>query len=71
MHCYQRKTEDCELKIIEDIQAISIMERSKLIISIHVPKTVGTSFQKGLEERFDRRLLIDKEDNPLGLPVYC
>ena len=63
MYCCQRKT--------EDIQAQSIMEEAKLIISIHVPKTAGTSFQKGLEERFGRRLLIDKKDNPLGLPVYC
>lgn len=47
------------------------MEEVKLIISIHVPKTADASFQTGLEERFGQRLLIDKEDNPLGLPVYC
>lgn len=42
-----------------------------MIISVHVPKTAGASFAKGLESRLGKRLLIDMaEDRPLGPSLY-
>lgn len=37
-----------------------------VIISVHIPKTAGTSFGRGLRDRFGDRLLEDYEDRPLS-----
>lgn len=37
-----------------------------MIISMHLPKTAGTSFRLALEEHFGERLLLDYADRPLG-----
>ena len=37
-----------------------------MIVSIHIPKTAGSSFRKGLERRFGDRLLADYGDRPLS-----
>ena len=37
-----------------------------MIVSIHIPKTAGTSFRKGLERKFGDRLLADYGDRPLS-----
>lgn len=37
-----------------------------MIVSIHIPKTAGTSFREGLKRQFGRRLLTDYGDRPLS-----
>lgn len=37
-----------------------------MIISVHIPKTAGTSFRTGLEKVFGNRLLLDYNDKPLS-----
>lgn len=37
-----------------------------MIVSVHIPKTAGTSLRVGLERRLGRRLLLDYEDRPLA-----
>ena len=37
-----------------------------MIVSVHIPKTAGTSLGCGLRERFGDRLLDDYEDRPLS-----
>lgn len=37
-----------------------------MIVSIHIPKTAGTSFREGLEQEFGERLLADYSDRPLS-----
>ena len=42
--------------------------RNSMIVSVHIPKTGGTSFRAGLQQKFGERLLLDYEDEPaLGL----
>lgn len=37
-----------------------------MIISVHIPKTAGSSFREGLERHLGERLLTDYEDRPLS-----
>ena len=37
-----------------------------MIVSIHIPKTAGSSFRAGLEQQLGQRLLTDYEDRPLS-----
>ncbi len=37
-----------------------------MIVSIHIPKTAGTSFRVALEQTFGDRLLLDYDDRPLS-----
>lgn len=37
-----------------------------MIVSVHIPKTAGTSFGAGLEQMFGARLLLDYADRPLS-----
>ena len=37
-----------------------------MIVSVHIPKTAGSSFREGLERRLGGRLLADYEDRPLS-----
>jgi len=39
-----------------------------LLISVHLPKTAGTSFGESLTDRFGDRLLRDYDDAPLNAP---
>jgi len=41
-----------------------------MIISVHIPKTAGTSFAKGLEAHFCSGLLKDYADLPTNTPKY-
>ena len=42
-----------------------------MIVSVHVPKTAGTSFRLALKHCFGKRLLWDfAEDRPEGPPIY-
>ena len=42
-----------------------------MIVSVHMQKTAGSSFRKGLKSHFGKRLLLDYgEDMPLGPPIY-
>jgi hypothetical protein len=43
---------------------------SKMIISLHLPKTAGTSFAKSLKAQFGKALLKDYADLPINTPVY-
>ena len=43
-------------------------ESQELIISVHLPKTAGTSFGKALRTRFRTRLLRDYSDFPINTP---
>lgn len=43
-----------------------VEEDATMIISIHIPKTAGTSFQLGLKQKFGDRLLHDYTDLPLS-----
>lgn len=40
-----------------------------MIISLHLPKTAGTSFRKSLELQFGKLLIADYADLPLNTPV--
>ncbi|UUX48316.1 hypothetical protein NUH88_12920 [Nisaea acidiphila] len=37
-----------------------------MIVSVHIPKTAGTSLREALEENFGERLLLDYGDRPLA-----
>ncbi len=37
-----------------------------MIVSVHIPKTAGTSLRVGLERRLGSRLLLDYDDRPLA-----
>lgn len=37
-----------------------------MIVSVHIPKTAGTSLRLGLEQSLGTRLLLDYEDRPLA-----
>lgn len=37
-----------------------------MLISVHLPKTAGTSFRSSLESHFSERLLLDYEDRPIN-----
>ena len=37
-----------------------------MIVSVHIPKTAGTSFRLALERTFGDRLLLDYDDRPLS-----
>lgn len=41
-----------------------------MIISLHLPKTAGTSFGATLEQHFGRRLLKDYGDLPINTPIH-
>ena len=41
-----------------------------IIISLHLPKTAGTSFSKALEGHFGTQLLKDYVDFPINTPVF-
>lgn len=41
-----------------------------MIISLHLPKTAGTSFAAALEQRFGTKLLKDYADLPINTPEY-
>ena len=41
-----------------------------MIISLHLPKTAGSSFARSLEAHFGPRLLKDYADVPINTPVY-
>jgi hypothetical protein len=41
-----------------------------MIISLHLPKTAGTSFGRSLEDFFGDALLHDYQDLPINTPVY-
>jgi hypothetical protein len=41
-----------------------------MIISLHLPKTAGTSFAKSLKAHFGNTLLRDYTDLPINTPVY-
>jgi hypothetical protein len=43
-------------------------ESQKLIISVHLPKTAGTSFAAALDTHFRTRLLRDYSDYPINTP---
>jgi Sulfotransferase family len=43
-------------------------ESRRLIISVHLPKTAGTSFAAGLDTHFRRRFLRDYSDFPMNTP---
>ena len=43
----------------------SMMREARKIISVHIPKTAGSSFQAGLASVFGERLLLDYDDRPL------
>ncbi|OUD13824.1 sulfotransferase family 2 domain-containing protein [Thioflexithrix psekupsensis] len=40
-----------------------------MIISVHLPKTAGTSFAAALQQHFGEKLLHDYADSPLNTPV--
>ena len=40
-----------------------------MIISVHLPKTAGSSFKILLEKRFEARLLLDYADLPINTPI--
>lgn len=40
-----------------------------MLISVHIPKTAGTSFGLLLKQRFGERLLADYQDRPLAHPT--
>ncbi|MGD2186482.1 MAG: hypothetical protein PVI71_10160 [Desulfobacterales bacterium] len=46
------------------------MEAQKMIISLHLPKTAGTSFAAALETHFQTRFLIDNSDLPINTSQY-
>ena len=35
-----------------------------MLVSVHIPKTAGSSFRAGLQDRFGERLLLDYGDGP-------
>ena len=37
-----------------------------MLISVHIPKTAGSSFRAGLKDRFGERLLLDYGDGPVS-----
>lgn len=41
-----------------------------MIVSVHLPKTAGSSFARALEAHFGDRLLLDYEDLPLHRPAW-
>jgi hypothetical protein len=41
-----------------------------MIISLHLPKTAGTSFAAALRTHFHTNLLIDNADLPINTPLY-
>jgi hypothetical protein len=41
-----------------------------LIVSLHLPKTAGTSFAKSLKAQFGNALVKDYADLPINTPVY-
>lgn len=41
-----------------------------MIVSVHIPKTAGSSFREGLERRLGGRLLADYEDWPLSDSIF-
>lgn len=45
-------------------------EVTKVIISLHLPKTAGTSFAATLEQHFGTRLLKDYTDLPINTPEH-
>ena len=42
------------------------LQGTGMIVSVHIPKTAGTSFREGLEQEFGQRLLTDYGDFPLS-----
>jgi len=41
-----------------------------LLVSVHLPKTAGTSFAASLEEIYGSKLLRDYSDIPINTPAY-
>lgn len=41
-----------------------------MIISLHLPKTAGTSFASTLEQHFEKEFLKDSADLPMNTPQY-
>lgn len=41
-----------------------------MLISLHLPKTAGTSFKASLEEVYKKKLLYDYKDRPRNTPPY-
>ena len=45
---------------------LRFVDFQNMIVSIHIPKTAGSSFREGLERQLGQRLLTDYEDRPLS-----
>ncbi len=41
-----------------------------MIISLHLPKTAGSSFKVSLEQYFEQKLLLDYTDLPINTPLF-
>jgi len=41
-----------------------------MIISVHLPKTAGSSFKVSLDQHFGQKLLFDYADFPINTPVF-
>ena len=41
-----------------------------MIISVHLPKTAGSSFKASLEQHFDLKVLLDYADLPINTPPF-
>jgi len=41
-----------------------------MIISVHLPKTAGSSFKVSLDQHFGQKLLFDYDDFPINTPVF-
>lgn len=42
-----------------------------MLISVHIPKTGGSSFRTLLKSHFGDRLLLDYTDHPMSMPTVC
>jgi hypothetical protein len=41
-----------------------------MIISLHLPKTAGSSFKASLQQHFDHKMLLDYADLPINTPPF-
>ncbi len=41
-----------------------------MIVSVHLPKTAGSSFKASLEQHFDKKVLLDYADIPINTPPF-
>lgn len=49
---------------------VSCIKEKKLFVSVHMPKTAGSSFAATLEDYYGSKLLKDYGDLPINTPVY-